>query len=255
MTLDERLLSAARAAHHAVKEVPVTQQLQSDTLFGGSEPPNRRFRIRAIAAVVALCLVALAVVGVRAWQMRSPTQDPPAKPTSKLIHPVLLLGKGSFRVDPSAAIARNDPNVFFAHWGDVPDGGMYFMRPLWQIDPRTGAYQSTEGGGPSGEGLTSWVQGNPRLQLGPPISLTVGGDPAVQFAMRGTHGTGPYTWLCPDVGHADCFNAPADGFGYVTVVTHNGSEYVLVGGAKTPASQAVAIRRYRQALRSWTWGE
>jgi len=73
--------------------------------------------------------------------------------------------------------------------------------------------------------------------------------------MHGTRGTGAYTWLCPDVGHEDCFNAPADGLGYLTVVTHNGSDYVLVGGAKTPSAQRIAIRRYRQTLRSWKWGE
>jgi hypothetical protein len=256
MTLDERFHSAVRAAHYAVREVPVTHQLQSDTLISGSEPPPRRVTMKAISAVAVLCLVVLAVVGVSAWQMRSPTQDPPAKPTGRVIHPLLLLGKGSFRLDKSAGIARNEANVFFAHWSDLPNGGMYFMRPLWVIDPRTGAYRSTEGGGPSGDGLASWVQANPRLQLGPPSSVTVGGDPAVQFAMHGTHGTtGAYTWMCPDVSHEDCFNAPADGLGYVTIVTHNGSEYVLVGGAETPANQRIAIRRYRQTLRSWTWGE
>ena len=255
MTLDDRLASAVRAAHHAVREVSVTQQLHSDVLTGGGEPPRRRVRIRAVRVVAAVCLVAVAVVGVRAWQMRSPKAVPPAAPTTKVIHPLLLLGRGSFRVDPSAGIARNTANVFFAHWGDLPNGGMYFMRPQWLIDPRTGAYQPEQGGGPAQNGLTSWVQDNPRLKLGPPTSVTVGGEPAVQFAMHGTHGTGPYTWMCPDVGHQDCFNAPADGFGYVTVVTHNGSDYVLVGGAATPADQTVSIRRYRQTLHSWTWGE
>jgi len=61
--------------------------------------------------------------------------------------------------------------------------------------------------------------------------------------------------MCQDVGRQDCFSAPADGLGYVTIVTHNGSEHVLVGGAKTPAAQHIAIRRYRQTLRSWIWGE
>jgi hypothetical protein len=144
MTLDERFHSAVRAAHYAVREVPVTQQLQSDTLISGSEPPRRRVTVKAISAVAALSLVVLAVVGVSVWQMRSPTQDPPAKPTGKVIHPLLLLGKGSFRLDKSAGIARNEANVFFAHWGDLPHAGMYFMRPLWVVDPRTGAYRSTE---------------------------------------------------------------------------------------------------------------
>jgi hypothetical protein len=255
MTLDDRLASAARAAHHAVREVPVTQQLQSDILAGGGDPSRRRVRIRAITVVAAVGLVAVAVVGVRAWQMHSTKPIQPTAPTTKVIHPLLLLGRGSLRVDPSAAIARNTANVFFAHWSDLPNGGMYFMRPQWLIDPRTGAYQPEQGGGPNGQGLTSWIQDNSRLQLGPPASVTVGGERGVQFAMHGTHGTGAYTWLCPDAAHQDCFNAPADGFGYVTVVTHNGSDYVLVGGAGTPAAQAIAIRRYRQTIRSWAWGE
>ena len=54
MTLDERFHSAVRAAHYAVREVPVTQQLQSDTLISGSEPPRRRVTIKAISAVAAL---------------------------------------------------------------------------------------------------------------------------------------------------------------------------------------------------------
>jgi hypothetical protein len=145
--------------------------------------------------------------------------------------------------------------VFFVHWSDLPNGGMYLMRPQWLVDPRTGRYEPADGGGAGGNGLVAWIQDNPRLQLGPPTSVTVGGDPAVQFKMLGTHGTGPYPWMCSDVQHEDCFNAPDGGLGFVTIVTHNGTDYVLVGGAATPAAQKVAIPRYRQTLRSWVWGE
>ena len=253
MNLDERLRSATIAAHDSVRGVPVTLQ-QPDLLITEQPRPLARFPRpprRATALVIALCVAVAALVAVPVWRAHDggpvDRNVVPSSKTGRLLHPVLLGGQGSFRIDKYAAIARDESTVFFTHWTDIPAATVLLMRPQWVVDPSTGAYQ------PVPADLTEWVRTNSRLALGPPTSLRVGSDPAVQFRDTGTTPGQPYTWLCPDPGHTDCFVAPQGGLGLLTVVTHDGQQYLFLGGAQNAQDQPRALARYRQILSTWTW--
>jgi hypothetical protein len=255
MTLDERIRSAAAAAHDSVRGIAMPSQ-QIDVITSHGRPESNRAerfprtRRRAVPALLAMCALIAALVAVPIWRAHVASAPvAPAGQPGRVYHPALLGGLGSFRIDTHAAIGRDEPTVFFAHWTDLPDATVLLMRPQWVVDPRSGAFQTVP------ESLAEWVQANPRLLVGPPTSARVGTDLAVQFELSGTTDGQPYTWLCPDVGHNDCFDAPSDGRGLITVVTHDAAQYLMLGGAATTKDQPPSLNRYAQVLQTWTWGQ
>jgi hypothetical protein len=275
MSLDERIRSAVASAHASVEGVAVTQHEVDLISSGPDQPPGygrphrfARAATRRQVAVATAVAVLLLVVAVPIWRAHSRNSLGPATPnsTNRVYHPALLAGLGSFRIDDNAAIDTDSTNVFFARWADLPScctadaagtdaNGVVFMRPQWVVDPATDAPQPVSD-------LVAWVQGNPRLKLGPPRSVTVAGDLAVQFDYYGTTNGKRYSWVCPEAARpapansfAGCFDIPTGGTGYITVVRHDGAQYLLYAAGAPLASWPTAQARFDQTLASWTWGQ
>lgn len=210
---EARARAAAGAAHHAVEGVTMTEI---------AAPPRSTLRPPVRAVVAAAAAVVLVIAGT--WFARAvvtsdegiPAFDPRpvsgAQPFASQLRP----GVG-YRI-PAGHLATEDTgDISVLRFDGVPTGGLIVMR----VRDYPGA---------TGRTLADAVTADNRLHVVRSQPTTVGGEPATRMVVRPLPGVTETPWFCP-TGDQPCFDLSPTGRTTLYLFQHDGTRYLLSGGA------------------------
>jgi hypothetical protein len=231
-----RAHTAARAAHHAVEGITMTD------LAAPSRPVTSRAPLRVfVAATAAIVLVIAGTWFARDVLTRDesiPAFDPSPLPGAQPFDSQLSPDVG-YDIPTGHLVTDDTGDITVIRFDGIPTGGLLAMR----VRDYPGA---------AGRDLATAVAADDRLRVVRSQPTTVGGEPATRLVVRPVPGVTASPWFCP-VGDRPCFDLSPTGRSILYLFEHEGTRYVLSGGAVND-SGADKIRPITDgAAATWHW--
>ena len=230
-----RAHSAARAAHHAVEGIAMT---------GIAAPRRKAVQAPLRALLAATAAIALVIAGT--WFARDiltrdesiPAFDPRPLPGAQPFDSQLSPDVG-YRIPTGHLTTDDTGDITVIRFDGIPTGGLVAMR--------VGEYPGAEG-----RDLAAAVAADNRIRVVRSQPTTVGGEPATRLVVRPVPGITATPWFCP-LGDRPCFDLSPTGRSILYLFEHQGTRYLLSGGAVND-SGADKIRPITDgAAATWHW--
>jgi hypothetical protein len=234
---EARAQQAARSAHHSVRGIDMTG-LTAQTPTARLRAPSRTLLVVAASIVLLLLVGALVGRNVLTSNEGVPAFEPQPLPGARPFHSHLVPSV-SFRIPPKHLASPDQADLTVVKFDGIPTGGLIAMRV------RTYANGDRRS-------LAAAVAADDRLKVLRRDPAVVGGEPATRLVVRPVPGITASDWFCP-TGDLPCFTLDPTGQTTLYLFKHQGTRYLLSGGAINDSGATQLQTIVDGAAATWHW--